>query len=293
MAEFRFSDLIGVGVDMVEVALFYDRLVASTDDTLRFRDGDRSISYSGEFSTRRGEMGGTIEAARVKLDGATLLDVTDLDVDASAFLQRVADGNRAGALRLLTAADDAISGTRFADLLVGGSGNDLVRGRGGKDWLEGGSGSDMLLGGSGKDRLDGGSGKDNLKGGGGDDRLIGGAGRDRLEGGAGRDVMIGGDGDDRFVFADRFDFASRETPDVIRDFERGADHVVLAALDANTLAGGEQAFEFIGRAGFSGAAGELRFKHGILSGDVQGDGRADFFIAIEDVERMNSGDFIL
>ena len=33
-------------------------------------------------------------------------------------------------------------------------------------------------------------------------------------------------------------------------------------------------------AGFTGKAGELRYEHGILMGDVNGDGRADFEIKI-------------
>ena len=40
-------------------------------------------------------------------------------------------------------------------------------------------------------------------------------------------------------------------------------------------------------------AGELRFSGGIVSGDVNGDGRADFEIKMNGVTKMYSDDFFL
>lgn len=294
MAEFRFADLTGRGADMSALELFLDRLAVSNASTLRFRDGDDVVTYSGEFATRRGAVTGALDAVEARRDGVTLFTGADLDADAGDFLDLVKADDAAGALRLLTAGDDRIFGARFADRLAGNAGADEIRGRGGDDRIEGGGGADRLRGDGGADLLRGDGGKDRLHGGDGDDRLIGGDGRDQLRGDAGRDVMIGGAGGDRFVFADRFDFAPREAPDEIRDFSRAeGDRIDLSALDANTLAAGAQSFDFVGRAGFSGAAGELRFKNGILSGDVQGDRRADFHIAVDDATRLAEGDFIL
>jgi hypothetical protein len=58
------------------------------------------------------------------------------------------------------------------------------------------------------------------------------------------------------------------------------------AIDANAGAEGDQAFRFIGRAQFGDRPGELRLRHGILSGDIDGDGRADFHIDVRDAAIM-------
>lgn len=48
----------------------------------------------------------------------------------------------------------------------------------------------------------------------------------------------------------------------------------------NTGSTGDQTFLFIGGNGFSGAASELNFINGVLSGDTNGDKVADFQISI-------------
>ena len=81
--------------------------------------------------------------------------------------------------------------------------------------------------------------------------------------------------------------------DTIMDFVRGDDRLDLRAIDANTLKGGNQAFTFIGGSGFHHKAGEVRFKSGVVSGDVNGDGIADFRIKMAALSKMTKGDFYL
>ena len=119
------------------------------------------------------------------------------------------------------AGHDAIMGGTGRDTLLGGSGNDTLSGGGGNDRLEGGGGNDRLAGDGGNDTLLGGLGRDTLEGGAGNDRLNGGAGNDRLSGGAGRDAMTGGAGADSFVFGRGFG------ADVVTDFGKGADRLLL------------------------------------------------------------------
>ena len=70
----------------------------------------------------------------------------------------------------------------------------------------------------------------------------------------------------------------------------------LAAIDAKTGAGND-AFVFIGTAGFSNAAGELRFfangTSTIIQADVDGNGTADFEIALATLVTLVAADFIL
>ncbi|PZQ51589.1 MAG: hypothetical protein DI556_05380 [Rhodovulum sulfidophilum] len=207
-----------------------------------------------------------------------------------------------------TDGDDRATLTGFADIFRGGNGNDTVSGGGGNDRIYGGAGDDSLVGGRGSDRLSGGTGDDTLQGGHGNDTLLGGAGddvlrggpgddrlvggpgadtlsggpgADSLEGGAGADVLRGGSGPDVFVFRDAdHSPAVPAERDTIVDFERGVDLIDLSRLDADTTRSGHQGFDFIGGAAFSGAAGELRNAHGVLSGDLDGDGRAEFQVDV-------------
>ena len=187
-----------------------------------------------------------------------------------------------------TGGDDAARLTAFADIaragggddtIRGGQGSDRISGEGGADSLSGGGGHDRLWGGDGDDRLSGGKGNDRLVGGAGSDTLLGGSGADRLIGGPGADELRGGGGADVFVFN-----AARESrpgaADVIADFAPGTDRIDLSGIDANSERGGHQSFDFIDGAAFSHSPGELRNAGGLLSADLDGDGRADFQIDV-------------
>ncbi|WP_414471007.1 Ig-like domain-containing protein [Microvirga sp. M2] len=204
------------------------------------------------------------------------------------------------------AGHDRLEGGSGNDTLLGGSGHDTLAGGTGHDRLYGDAGNDRLYGGSGHDRLDGGSGHDRLDGGAGNDTLLGGTGNDTLVGGLGRDQLGGGAGRDVFVFTTVAESRVGAQRDVIHDFQSGHDRIDLRGIDANTRLAGNQAFSWTGAdgpflhpqesaaflaTGFTGRAGELRFANGLLMGDVDGDGRADFEIRI--VGPLAAGDVIL
>jgi Ca2+-binding RTX toxin-like protein len=63
---------------------------------------------------------------------------------------------------------------------------------------------------------------DYVYGGAGNDAIDGGAGDDWIDGGAGNDTLTGGAGADNFVFN-----ALDNTKDIIKDFDRGVDHLVF------------------------------------------------------------------
>ena len=156
-----------------------------------------------------------------------------------------------------------------------------------------GSGNDMLTTGDGADVLHGGAGNDQLNGGGGHDVLYGDAGADSLRGGLGNDALTGGSGADVFIFATIAETGTAGGHDVITDFIVGSDRIDLAGIDANANLAGNQAFHFIGSAGFSSTAGELHYAGGMISGDVNGDGVADFTIEVGALSGLTLNDFIL
>ena len=137
--------------------------------------------------------------------------------------------------------------------------------------------------------LDGDAGNDVLKGGGGNDALYGGVGSDKLTGDAGAD---------RFVFRE----TSWSTPgakhDLVRDFSPAqGDLIALDAIDAKTTKDGDQAFTYIDHAHFSQHAGELRavvrWHNTLISGDTDGDGHADFEIALNGRIGLDAENFVL
>ena len=109
-------------------------------------------------------------------------------------------------------------------------------------------------------------------------------GNDQLQGGAGADLMGGGVGADRFYYDQASVDGSMDTIQIFKQSE--GDRVVLSAVDANIMAGGDQAFSFIGAAAFNVTAGGLRLfvdasGAGRRRGDVNGDGVADFAVLFQ------------
>jgi Ca2+-binding RTX toxin-like protein len=138
---------------------------------------------------------------------------------------------------------------------------------------------------------------DTLVGGGGNDILYGLDGNDILTGAGGADFMLGGAGADTFVYTS----ASESLPfatDLIFDFSSAqADKLDLSGIDANSGTAANDAFSVV--TAFSGAAGQVTiaapdasgYYH--VSGDVNGDGVADFVIALNVTGTLTSADILL
>ncbi|GHC59805.1 M10 family metallopeptidase C-terminal domain-containing protein [Neogemmobacter tilapiae] len=124
--------------------------------------------------------------------------------------------------------------------------------------------------------------KDSLMGLGGGDDLSGGRGGDRLIGGKGADLLTGGAGRDDFIYASAKDAKG----DLIVDFQPGLDDFDLRSL----MPGGA----FIGAKVFGKTAGEVRYVKatGLLQGDVNGDGRADWSLTIVNKAALSVADFM-
>ena len=151
------------------------------------------------------------------------------------------------------------------------------------------------------DRLAGLGGDDQLFGNAGQDTMTGGGGNDTLVGGADADVMTGGAGADSFIYYAALDAVIGATLDRITDFQQGADLITLTQIDANLPNGSflNDAFAFVGALAFGGTAGELRFQQDVptnqtlIEGDQNGDGVADFRIALTGIHALTAADFAL
>jgi Ca2+-binding RTX toxin-like protein len=164
--------------------------------------------------------------------------------------------------------------------------------------VSGGAGHDQIFGNSSANILKGNGNIDDLFGLGGNDQLFGGVGADALVGGKGADIISTGGSDaaiDSIIYTSLKDSTvAAAGRDTIVDFEVGHDLINLIGIDA-IKGGNDDAFNFIGVHHFHGTAGELResFSNGnsIVSGDVDGDGNADFAIKLTGHVLLHSGDF--
>ncbi len=153
----------------------------------------------------------------------------------------------------------------------------------------------------GADVLTGGSNNNRLNGQGNNDTIDGGGGNDTLTGGLGVDLLTGGTGNDTFLYLSSADSGTTAlTRDTITDFEgaglAGGDLIDINDIDANTGAGGNQNFTFIGNAAFT-AVGQLRFfqdgTNTFVEGNTTGTDGAEFSIQVNGLHTFIATDFVL
>jgi Ca2+-binding RTX toxin-like protein len=183
---------------------------------------------------------------------------------------------------------DHILANNVEELFIGGAARDGT-GNTRANVLHGSASSNVLLGLGGDDIIRGDAGRDTIDGG---------AGADLIDGGAGKDTMTGGSSRDVFQFRDGDFGATRALADVITDFSHSdTEKIHLGLVDADTGTGGNQAFAFIGGGAFTSVAGQLRYAKlngtTYVEGDTDGDGAADFVIALSGMLNLVTSDFVL
>ncbi len=238
MATFTASSLdrkSGFDVRSINIGDLYDYDNASASSTsARFYDNSKNYTEfhgSGFKFTKDsfGEIvdvtGGAIRGVDVVISGTKVFAIADASYSAAKFYDFVEAGQYSAALNYILAGHDKVSGTNYADYLMGGAGNDTIGGNSGNDTIYGGAGADKINGHAGNDALYGDGGSDTLSGGGGNDRLDGGAGNDTLNGDIGSDRLNGGG-------ADTFVFKSGYGRDTISDFISGEDKIDLSGTSA-------------------------------------------------------------
>ncbi|MGV3550042.1 RCC1 domain-containing protein [Rhizobium sp.] len=266
------------GHDTVRASITYtlganvEDLVLTGGDNIDGTGNGLANSLTGNDGNNRldGGVGADTMAGGLGDDTYVVDDIGDIVIEAAdAGIDLV----KASISYTLTANVENLSLTGTSD--IDGYGNELAN---------------VLRGNRGDNRLFGHDGADQLFGGAGADRLVGGLGADRLTGGAGADL---------FVFNAVEETLQRPSGrDIITDFKvKQGDRIDLRSIDANTNTRGDDAFHLIGGDRFSGTAGELRLvdkgRDLIVRGDVDGDGKADFSIYLENVDWLDKGSFLL
>lgn len=300
----------GAGNDSIRTGDFADDLFGGDgNDTLYSSGGDdnffggggndtmSSAFTSGNFFGGAGddEITSLLSTAFGSFDGGTGTDVLMLSAAAALDAQSLRSEVTAAGIEFRSGGVLLGVATGFeAYGLVGGASADVLIGGDGDDWLRG---SRQSFAAGDDDTLQGGRGDDRLEGWAADDRLEGGRGNDTLLGGTGVDVMIGGRGADVFQLDFPYIGDAEANRDRIRDFRQGQDRLDLSRLDAvlsTPLV--NDAFDFIDASAFT-AAGQVRAVvtggRTIVTGDVTGDGVADFKIILDGAFTLTDADFLL
>ncbi|MEM9170869.1 MAG: calcium-binding protein, partial [Pseudomonadota bacterium] len=227
------------------------------------------------------------------LDGGAGDDLVDYGQSLAAVLvdlvAQTASGGDADGDVILSI--EGVSGSDFADTLLGDAGDNLLLGQGGDDVLLGAAGADTIDGGDGVDTIDfetsaaavtinlalefgqGGDAEgdvftaiENVVGTNFDDQLIGDTANNRLEGLAGDDTLEGGVGADTLFGGAGFDFA---------DYA-GAGTSVVIDLSSGTGAGGDANGDvLLDIEGLRGSAFADTLVGGVAANIISGAGGAD------------------
>jgi hypothetical protein len=183
-------------------------------------------------------------------------------------------------------------------------GNDTITGF---ENVETGNGADVIFGNASANAINSSGGNDIVFGFGGNDQIFTGNGVDKLVGGAGADRMAGGNDVDHYIYLSVTDSGTtKATRDTLSNFIDTSDLIDLSRIDANTKNGAvNDPFVYINAMGeesavFTKAAGQLRSYWTVagqmIEGDVNGDGKADFSIFVDDIDHsivFTKDDFIL
>jgi Ca2+-binding RTX toxin-like protein len=243
-----------------------DSLLGGLDhDTLSGGAGDDELTGGQGYDRMIGGLGVDRFVVDVGRDS-----IGDLGVGGADVLVILAGAQAVAELGAAWAATAASTNDGLAILTAAGFSVDLSLAGGASGWTVTNAGNATAV---------------SLVGSAGNDSLTGGNGADTISGGLGADVLRGRNGADSFVFGS----AAAANGDTITDFiaSRG-DRLDVRPIDTDAAAG-DQGFSYIGGAAFSlGVTGQLRFAGGLLEGDVNGDGVADFQVQLTGVTTLSA-----
>lgn len=206
--------------------------------------------------------------------------------------------------------DDVITGQRWGDSIVSGSGDDEIASLGSDDIVRGGIGDDLIDGGDGDDSLFGGVDNDDITGGFGADQMFGEDGSDHMAGQSGDDSMFGGNGGDRLSgWSGNDSLSGGLDADTLRgntgadtlNGEDGADELsggangdqMSGGADADRMFGGNGLDTMNGDAGadlMEGGDGADIMSGGLDADTLRGDGGKDTLTGDDGNDSLEGGD---
>lgn len=274
-------------------------------------------------------VGSSLAGDRVDLSGA-VAPATGTFTNLAAGVVTISGGGAPLPLTFSISQFENVTGSGFADSIIGDAGANTLSGLAGDDTVNGGLGNDVLDGGTGIDTasyegtaagvavslaLQGGvqntvsagsdllTGFENLIGSSFNDTLSGNALANRIQGGGGGDLLVGGAGVDRFVYRAVTE-SGPALSDRITDFASALlEQLDLGAIDANNAIAGDQAFSWLGAIASPVEAigqGKMGFFYDaalnrslVLGNTSSSAGVADFRVQLDLVSSLSAANFVL
>ena len=240
----------GLGSDLLEGGTGNDHLAGgSGNDVLKGGDGDDELFGDEGNDTLFGGAGADFMDGGAGIDTASYAK-SKSGVEVYMNSDSLSKGDAKGDTFLNI---ENVTGSAYADVIVGDGQTTLLDGGDGDDRLFAGRGNDTLIGGNGNDQLNGGWGDDMLRGGAGndiifgyigDDQLFGGSGNDKLIAGAGNDDLIGGSGNDFLQGDTGNDFFAAGTGNDEIHMGEGNDYYLLQSAGDGTSYGADFITDF-------------------------------------------------
>jgi Ca2+-binding RTX toxin-like protein len=155
------------GIDLKQYGKITDHELTDTELSVTFKHKWTFDATGTGIAFTEGEDGelptvtaGTIQSLSIDGPGKHDISISGLDISAATFFDALTHFKSTKVLSLVLGGDSTISGSGFADNLIGGGGNDTISGNAGRDRLAGGIANDILNGGKDGDLLIGGDGND-------------------------------------------------------------------------------------------------------------------------------------
>ena len=225
-------------------------------------NGDRSSTYTGNWTISLGAGPDTINSAKLKNGDSIDMGAGDdtlammtggsngtpaigsasfakLDGGAGTDTIKWDESITADGATLTLSTDGAVNfenliGSNYAETITGDANANVLTGLGGADTINGLAGNDTLIA---DDTTDDGNRTTNdlLYGGAGDDALYGSRGNNTLDGGTGKDTITSHEGSDTIVIRSGDGSTNIANADVLTDFSNGNDVIGLDSITFDSL----------------------------------------------------------
>ncbi|WP_420476247.1 DUF4214 domain-containing protein [Noviherbaspirillum sp. ST9] len=134
------------GVNMSDNTTFYGSIITNTTSQLTVASGSQRQDYYGSFNYSATDVFGVLTGTRY-INTATGLTYTanGFTYDANLAAKYINSGSSGVLIYDVLAGNDQITGSAYADVLVGYNGNDVITGGAGNDSINGGDGIDTVV----------------------------------------------------------------------------------------------------------------------------------------------------
>ncbi len=140
-------------MDLAATEVWFGQVITANSSQITIYDGFKTGTYLGSFyyDFYGNLAGGSATKYQYYEGGVLQSEVGSANADALIVMSYLYALDQQGLQAYVFRNNDTMTGTSYADGLLGYGGNDILDGQGGNDTIDGGAGADTLIGGLGND----------------------------------------------------------------------------------------------------------------------------------------------